>query len=109
MSLEPWGWEILTEDESETGSGLITLGKARKGGENRDLPLLVNERVLFRLQQLFDILLAQSGDPKAKRAIDQIAEHFRKRIARARNEQSREEIIRRHNFKEQQDQKREPN
>lgn len=99
MSLETWGWEIFESDEAVTGSGRICTGKSRKGGDNRDMTITINDRCLYQLEQLFDILLSEPGHPKANRAISLLAEDFRKGIARARREHYREDILRGHGLK----------
>ena len=109
MSLASWGWEVFESDETLTGSGRILIGKSRKGGENRDITLTVNDRKLYQLEKLFDELLGEAGEPKAKRAIALLGEDFRKAIARARREHYREDTLRRHNFKPQASAHVEPN
>ncbi len=99
MSLESWGYEILSSDEALTGTGQISIGKSRKGGENRDRTITINDRRLYQLQELLVELLGEPGNAYAKRGIALIFEDLRKAVAQSRRAEERDVLLRRHNIK----------
>ncbi|MFB3924198.1 MAG: hypothetical protein ACE145_20950 [Terriglobia bacterium] len=101
MSLEAWGFDVFESDNAALGRARIAMGKSKKGGENRDRKLILNDRRIYQLQELLVALLGEPGMIYAKRGIAAILEELERAIARSDREEEREETLRKHGLKDE--------
>ena len=100
MSLASWGQEVLDAEEARTGSGRISMGKSRKGGEEHEATTVtLRNRRLYELQTLLETLLEDQGTAAEKLAVSLILNDIRLAVAKARKEEERRALLRRHGLK----------
>ena len=94
MSLTLWGQTVLDAYHITAGFRRISIGKSRKGGDNRTLNLPLTDRWAYQVQKLIEALLEAPGTADEKHALVIILEDLDRAVDRAFQQEERAALLR---------------